>query len=114
MVAGDKRTDSGSEPEGAYDAEEVEIGPDVPDDTAKRALFYEYSFAVLKVVVGLVIVFTGVYLLLAGISGAVALSLELLPFSAEVQTAAIGVVVILLGVALIANAKPLVTLGRRR
>jgi hypothetical protein len=89
--------------------EEIKLGPDVPDDVKKVAIAREFGYAWGGLLIGLVVVIIGAVLVFGEKSGLVDLSFKGLGIDSHLQTAVVGVVVLVVGVLIIVLTRPKAT-----
>jgi hypothetical protein len=81
--------------------EEIRLPPDAPPQTVDRAIRSTQLIALIGLLVGSIIILAGIVLLLLGLTSNVELTVAGEGVSAKVQTASVGVVVALIGLAVV-------------
>src|SRR5437773_188830 len=81
--------------------EEVELDPSVPSDVQKAALEAQSRYSQMGLVLGVIVVVGGVVLTALGYSGSVSIAFEDGTRKAKLVTGSLGVVIALIGLAVV-------------
>jgi hypothetical protein len=86
--------------------EELELDTPLDAATASDAIRREYRYATLGLIVGTIVVLAGVVLIVLGFTGAVDITFQSGKNSGKVTTGSLGIVVVLVGAAILVLTRP--------
>ena len=93
--------------------EQVNIVPSTPEPIQRQAIEVEAESSKRGQTIGLVVIVLGALLSVLGVAGVVDLKIDIPGFSTQAQQAAPGVVLMLIGFAIVILSRPSITTGKK-
>ena len=88
-------------------------GQVVSKDVINRAIYFQFSYSIISLVIGLTAFLMGIYLFLSGVGGASTVVAKAPGYELSVTNAAPGTILVLAGLAVIALTKYEVNIGKK-